>query len=266
MSAPAVTRATGFGHASGVASAICGRGMRRIMARPTLIMPVLLMPLIFVISFTGAFGSLTRVEGYGTDNVFNWMAVYAALQGAVFAGVGGASATAEDLENGFFDRLLLTPGSRVPILVGTMAYSALRSMIPTTGVLFVSILGGLSLAGGPLALLTVYVATAGMAVVFCLVGLAVVYRFRTMRSMILIQVFGFSSMFLSTGQVPIHFMNGWLHAVARVNPITNVLRFARQGFLGDLTWAMTWPGLVALAGMVLVSGTVAVRQLRGLAA
>jgi ABC-2 type transport system permease protein len=266
MSATMTDRTLGLGHAGSVVSAICGRGMRRIGARPTLIMPVLLMPLIFVISFTGAFGSLTRVEGYGTDNVFNWMAVYAALQGAVFAGVGGASATADDLENGFFDRLLLTPGSRVPILVGTVAYSALRSMIPTTGVLFVSALGGLSLAGGPLALLTVYVATCGMAAVFCLVGLTVVYRFRTMRSMILVQVFGFSSMFLSTGQVPIHFMNGWLHSVARVNPITNVLRFSRQGFLGDITWSLTWPGLVALGGMVLVSGALSLRQLKRLAA
>ncbi len=204
--------------------------MRRISARPTLIMPVLLMPLIFVISFTGAFGSLTRVEGYGTDNVYNWMAVYAALQGAVFAGVGGAASTAEDIENGFFDRLLLTPGSRLPILVGTMGYSALRSMIPTTG----------------------------------LIGLAVVYRFRTMRSMLLIQVVGFSSMFLSTGQVPIHFMDGWLHAVARVNPITNVLRFARQGFLGDVAWSTTWPGLLALGGMALVAGALALRSLRSL--
>ncbi|MBC8364984.1 MAG: ABC transporter permease [Actinobacteria bacterium] len=236
------------------------------LARPMLIMPMLLMPLIFVISFTGAFGSLTRVEGYGTDNVFNWMAVYAALQGAVFAGVGGASATAEDIENGFFDRLLLTPGSRVPLLVGTVAYSSLRSTIPTTGVLIVSVMGGLSLTGGPLALLTVYVATWGMAAVFCLVGLTVVYKFRTMRSMILIQVFGFSSMFLSTGQVPIHFMNGWLHAVARVNPVTNVLRFSRQGFLGDITWSLTWPGLLALAAMVLVSGVLALRQLGKLAA
>ena len=131
MSVATVDHSTKLGYAGMVASAICGRGMRRIMARPTLIMPVLLMPLIFVLSFTGAFGSLTRVEGYGTDNVFNWMAVYAAMQGAVFAGVGGASTTAEDIENGFFDRLLLTPGSRVPILVGTMAYSALRSTIPT---------------------------------------------------------------------------------------------------------------------------------------
>jgi len=254
----------GAGHAVRVAGAVCGRGMRRISARPTLIMPVLLMPLIFVISFTGAFGSLTRVEGYGTDNVYNWMAVYAALQGAVFAGVGGAASTAEDIENGFFDRLLLTPGSRLPILVGTMGYSALRSTIPTTGVLLISALGGLSLPGGLLALVATYVATAGMAAVFCLIGLAVVYRFRTMRSMLLIQVVGFSSMFLSTGQVPIHFMDGWLHAVARVNPITNVLRFARQGFLGDVAWSTTWPGLLALGGMALVAGALALRSLRSL--
>ena len=84
--------------------------------------------------------------------------------------------------------------------------------------------------------------------------------------MSLIQVCGFSSMFLSTGQVPIHFMNGWLHAVARVNPVTNVLRFARQGFLGDLTWTMTWPGLVALGAMVAVAGALAVHQLRRLTA
>ena len=184
----------------------------------------------------------------------------------MFAGVGGASTTAEDIENGFFDRLLLTPGSRVPILVGTMAYSALRSTIPTTGVLLVSALGGLRLPGGLLALVTVYAATAGMAAAFCLLGLAVVYRFRTMRSMILIQVCGFSLMFLSTGQVPIHFMNGWLHTVARVNPVTNVLRFASQGFLGDLTWSMTWPGLVALGAMVAVAGALAIHQLRRLAA
>jgi hypothetical protein len=87
-----------------------GRAMMRRIPRPQIAdatMPVLLMPLIFVLSFTDAFVSLTRVAFYGTDNVFNWMAVYAAMQGAVFAGVGGASTTAEDIENGFFDRRAL---------------------------------------------------------------------------------------------------------------------------------------------------------------
>ena len=144
------------------------------MARPILIMPTIVMPVFFVVSFTGAFSALTRIEGYGTDNVYNWMAPYAALQGAVFAGVGGAASAADDLENGFFDRLLLTPGGRFPLLAGTIGYSGVRSLIPTTAVLVVSYFGGLALPGGPVGLVSLYVATVGMAVVFCLIGLAIV--------------------------------------------------------------------------------------------
>ncbi|MEE1570576.1 MAG: hypothetical protein V1247_03215, partial [Acidimicrobiales bacterium] len=142
------TVATGAGHGWNVSLAICVRGLQRLRARPVLLIPTVVMPVFFVVSFTGAFSSLTRIEGYGTSNVFNWMAPYAALQGAVFAGVGGAMSAADDLENGFFDRLLLIPGSRLPILVGTIGYSAVRSIIPTTGVLGVAALGGLELPGG----------------------------------------------------------------------------------------------------------------------
>ena len=133
--------------------------------------------------------------------------------------------------------------------------------MPTTAVLVVSYFGGLALPGGPVGLVSLYVATVGMAVVFCLIGLAIVYRMRTMRSMMIVQVLGFSLMFLSIGQVPIRFLDSWLHTAARVNPLTNVLRLARQGFIGDLAWSVTWPGLVAVAAMTLGAGFAAHRGL-----
>ena len=43
-------------------------------------------------------------------------------------------------------------------------------------------------------------------------------------------------------------MTGWLHTVARLNPLTNILRLARVGFLGDIVWADCWGGLVASVG------------------
>ena len=55
-----------------------------------------------------------------------------------------------------------------------------------------------------------------------------------------------NSMFPSIGQVPMGLLDGWMHAVARVNPVTNLLRMTRQGFLGDVTWEQTWPGLLVL--------------------
>ena len=157
-----------------IAWSVCWRGMSRIRSRPLLMIPMLFMPLVLVVSFTGAFGSLTRIPGYGTGNTFNWMTPYAVLQGAMFGGLGGASATADDMESGFFDRLLLAPGGRLPLLSGTVAYSALRSIIPTTAVLLVAVPSGLELGGGLIAVLLLYLAAAVMAAVMCLVGLAVV--------------------------------------------------------------------------------------------
>ena len=56
----------------------------------------------------------------------------------------------------------------------------------------------------------------------------------------------FMGLFLTSAQAPLSAMTGWLHTVARLNPLTNVLRLARVGFLGDITWADCWGGLVAI--------------------
>ena len=63
--------------------------------------------------------------------------VDAVLQGASFAGVGAAASTAADLELGFFDRLLLSPCRRTTLLVGPLAYAALRRT-PLTGRLWIT--------------------------------------------------------------------------------------------------------------------------------
>ena len=252
-------------HSSQVASAICMRGMRRIKSRPVLIIPTIVMPVVLVVSFTGAFSSLTRIEGYGTSNIYNWMAPYGALQGAVFAGLGSVGSSADDLEQGFFDRLLLTPGSRFPLLVGTVGYSACRALIPTTAVFLFSLAFGMTVPGGLPAVISLYIATSLLAVVFCLIGLIILYKLKTQRSLMLMQVIAFGALFISVGQVPQSFMDGWLKVAARYNPITNVLELSRQGFLGDVAWSTTWPGLLALVIMILVSGALAWRGLKRLA-
>jgi ABC-type polysaccharide/polyol phosphate export permease len=48
-------------------------------------------------------------------------------------------------------------------------------------------------------------------------------------------------------------MSGWLRGVARINPMTNILRFARQGFLGDVTWEQSWGGIIAMAVLLILT-------------
>jgi hypothetical protein len=35
--------------------------------------------------------------------------------------------------------------------------------------------------------------------------------------------------------------------------MTNILRFARQGFLGDVTWEQSWGGIIAMAALLILT-------------
>ncbi len=50
--------------------------------------------------------------------------------------------------------------------------------------------------------------------------------------------------------------------MATYNPVTYVLQMARQGFLGGVGWADTWPGLAAIAFLLAVLGTFAWRGMQ----
>ena len=64
----------------------------------------------------------------------------------------------------------------------------------------------------------------------------------------------------TTAYAPIELLQGWLAEVARLNPVTQIVEAIRQGFTtGTITWAETWPGLLALAGLLIVLGGFALR-------
>lgn len=243
---------------------IAHRHLTNMMRIPATIIPILIMPIFFTISFSGAFGAIADIPFFPTDNILNWMAPFAILQGAAFAGLGASFGAGRDLETGFYDRMLVAPVRRWTLMVGPLLYSALRALLPVAIVVPIALLGGARLEGGVVGFACLVVAAAGIGIVSGLWGLGVAYRTRTQRSAALTQVGIFTVMFLSIGQVPLAVMTGWLHEAARVNPMTNVLRMARQAFLGDVSWATTWPGLVALLGATLLLGLFATTGFRRL--
>ena len=76
----------------------------------------------------------------------------------------------------------------------------------------------------------------------------------------------FLGVFLSTAYTPEVLLRGWLASVAPYNPVTYVLELGAPGDGGGIepSWAHTWPGLLALAGMFAVLGALALHGLRRL--
>ena len=264
MTAAAVRVGGGDTRASQVVLALAWRSLINIRRLPSAFIPSLLFPIFFTISFSGAFSAITNLPGFATDNVLSWYVPMSVVQGAAFAGLGTGFSTARDLEDGFFDRLLLAPTPRGALLGGALLASVLRALLVALLVVMVGFVGRMDVPGGLLGLVTLFVASAGVAVAGGAWGLGLVYRIKSQSAGPLIQVGLFTAIFLSTAQVPLEVMTGWLHGVASVNPMTYVLELARAGFLGDVTWSDTWPGLVSMAGFMAVLVLFAFRGLRRL--
>lgn len=246
-----------------VPGALARRAVTRIFRIPAAIAPIILMPMFFLIAFAGSYEAMVNVAGFPTDNIYNWMLPYSILQGASFAGIGTAYSTANDLESGFYDRLLSAPVRRWTLIGGALGAAVIRSTFPILTVLPLGILLGARFEHGFLpGALAIMVAAAAMSSVAALLALGIVYRLPTVRAAGIAQIGIFVLLFLSIGQVPIAVMEGWLAGAARVNPTTNVLRFSRMGTVHGFEAEFIVPGLVAMAALLAVTAVWATTGLR----
>ena len=225
------------------------RGLRMIRRLPSAFFPALAMPVFQTIAFSGTFFAITKIPGFPTDRSVNWYLPFAAVMGSGFSGLGLGFTTVRDIESGFFDRLRMAPAPRIALILGPLITAWTRVLIVITTVLLVGFGFGARLTGGLWGLLALYAAGLGVATAASGWGLGLAYRFRDMRAAALMQLTLFNAIFLSNAQTPLNVMTGWLHSVARVNPFTNILRLAREGWLGEVTWHDSWGGLVAIVGV-----------------
>ena len=241
---------------------IAARTLMLIGRLPSTIIPSLVMPVLLTVAFAGAFSGLVLLEGHPADKAIDWFLPLYTIQGAAFSGVRVGMSVARDLSTGFYDRILLSPVSRVVILAGSLLAAALLGVVPLLFLTVVAVAGGASWHGGVAGYGTLMVSGVGMAVVASAWSVGLAVRFKTQQITPLMQTGVFLGTFVSTAQMPLSLLTGWLHTAAAVNPMSDVLALARQGFLGDVTWDVTGSGLLALAGLVGAFGLFAFRGMQ----
>ena len=223
------------------------RSIVNITRLPSAFIPSIMMPIVQAIAFSGTFFAIIQIPGFPTDRSINWFLPLAVVMGSGFAGIGIGFTAIRDLEGGFYDRMRLTPAPRWSLITGPLLAALVRSLIVTTIVFAVGSLFGARLTHGPVGLVPLYVAGLGIATIGTGWGLGLAYRFRDMRAAAIMQLTFFLLIFLTEAQTPLYIMEGWLEAVARINPFNNVIRLARLGFVDPpMTWNDTWGGLLAI--------------------
>jgi ABC-2 type transport system permease protein len=233
------------------------KALNEILRVPGGAIPGILAPAIFLIGINGVFGSAVGLFGVDTD-FESWIVPVSLLQAAGFSGAATGVNLARDIEQGWFDRMLLGPAPRWVLLIGIVASASLRALFPSTFVLAIGFAIGVDWPGlGGLAL--AYLLIMGFAAAAACWAVIMALRFKTQQAAPLMQVVVFASVLFTTAYAPERLLADWLRKVADVNPTRYILEGVRQGFVFDLRWTETWHAGLALTGLLLVLGGFALR-------
>ncbi len=234
------------------------RGLRNIRRLPSAFLPAMLMPVFTTIAFAGTFAAITELPNFPTSRSVNWFMPLGICFGSAFSGVGLGFSAIRDIETGFYDRLRMSPTSRWSLILGPLITAWLRAILICIFVISIGFVLGVRFTAGITGVATLVAASLGIATMCLGWGLGLAFRFRDMRGAAIMQLTMFVALYLTPAQMPLPLTTGWLHAVARVNPVTNILRLARQGLVSKssvdyLSWANTWGGLAAILGMSILA-------------
>jgi ABC-type multidrug transport system permease subunit len=242
-------------------AAMMARARNELMRVPGAAIPGVLAPTIFFLGLNGVFGALIQLNGFDANTYEAFIVPISMLQGAGFTGAAAGVNMARDIEQGWLDRLLVSPAPRWVLLAGTVLGASTRALLPASFVLAIALALGAGFPGLD-GLLVTYAMVMAMAAVAACWGSFLALRFKSQSAAPLMQAGMMALILLTPAYAPLALLQGWLRDVANLNPVTEVVEAARQGFVGAVTWADTWPGLLALAGLLALFGTLALRELR----
>jgi ABC-2 type transport system permease protein len=176
--------------------------------------------LVYEASLGGASGFIPGLRGAAYINfILPLSIVSSALSGA---GVAGQSIV-RDIENGYFDKLMLTPISRAALVLGPTIGGAIILTIQATFIVTVGMFMGLDPVTGPLGILAVIgmALLLGMSFAGFTIGIALLTgnAAATQSGNFLF----FPLTFLTASFVPLNLLQGWLKTAATFNPITYIL-------------------------------------------
>jgi ABC-2 type transport system permease protein len=232
LNAPASARQTGLLKST---ATVTRRALLRYVRTPQLIVLATIQMSLFFLIYRYMFGGAIHVAGM---SYVDYLVPGFIATGVLFSGIGTATAMAEDLEQGFIDRLRSLPIPRAAVLAArAMADTAIFAW-STAFTAAIAFAVGFTLHGSALEGLAAF----GLVVLF---GFAFEWLFIAMglfagnaqaaQGMGMI-VFPFA--FVSSAYVPVASMPGWLRVFAENQPLTWMVDSVRSLTLGPQSTAL----------------------------
>lgn len=238
-------------------AAIAGRALRGVPKDFEGVLPPVFIALFFFIVNVATFSDSA---GAGFD--------YKAFQmpTAILLGVTGISrapALVLDVQDGYLDRLLMTPIRRLAILLGHMVADIAVAAALTIPILAVGFAIGVRFETGLLGIVVFIGLAALWSLAFTGFGYAIALKTGNPAAVNSTFLLFFPFLFLTSSYVPRSQLSGWLDTVAAFNPVTYLLEGLRSLVMVGWEWDDIGAALLAIAILGTISMSLCFTALRG---
>ncbi|MBA2598117.1 MAG: ABC transporter permease [Chloroflexia bacterium] len=240
--------------------AVAGRSLRALTREPAVLIPSLIIPVFFFVVNLGALQDFAERGIPGLD--------YRAFQlptAIVFAvtGVSRAHAVVTDIQSGYFDRLLMSPVRRLPLLLGMMAADFVQIIVLSVPVVVLGAIVGVRFETGLAGMLLFLLMSGFWGLAFTGFSYAIALKTGSAGAVNSSFILFFPFAFLTTATLPLEALTGWMAAIARFNPMTYLLASLRSLLYGGWQPQMLVQGVAAIVLVGVVSIGLALAALRG---
>lgn len=241
---------------------VAKRALRAVPREPEVFAPALFIPAFFFIVNIGALQDLTESIPGASNFSYRAFQLPTAIIFAV-TGVSRANALVTDIQTGYFDRLLLSPVRRLPLLLGLMVADLVLVMALCVPVILLGLLVGVSFGTGVLGVVLFILIGAFWGLAFTGFPYAIALKTANPGAVASSFLLFFPFAFLTSSTVPLENLTGWMRTIARFNPITYVLEGMRSLLSDGWDWTALGKAFLAIVILGAVSQTMAMLALRG---
>ncbi len=194
-----------------------------------MVLPSLVFPMVLLAVNAGGLTSATQLPGFPADTYLDFAFAFPLVQSAIFGASLAGTEFARDIENGFFNRLSLTPMRPVALLAGLLSGVVALTVLQYTVFLLIGLIIGVNLQSGLLGVPVLFLLGIITSLAFGTLGTILALRTGSGEAVQSFFPLFFVVIFFSSVTLPRNLLGGgWFEVIATVNPVSYIVEGLRS--------------------------------------
>jgi ABC-2 type transport system permease protein len=238
------------------------RSIRQIWRPWLALIPSLFMPVFFFAVNATALQAFSQVPGFPDVSYKDFIAPVAIFTAIFFSAGNAGIELVQDIDNGYFKKLIIMPIHRLAIILGRLTEVAVLSVIQGGVVLVLLLAVGVRFQTGVLGIIAIFVMLILFAMGWSCIGMIAALRTQNARLVQSMFILVFPFLYLTTSQAPKNLLPPLFATLATYNPVTYIIEGTRALVLSNWSHPAIWQGFVVATILFVVMVALTVQSFR----